>query len=1052
MRLNYRVLTLLLTSLFAAGALAMPIHPDIVKQIKSQPPQIQKQLLYVPDGVNQPAVKHRAEPKTHAAAIFLLIDFSDNEADPMHPPADYNEMIFTTETYPTGSMQDYYEEVSYGQFTLEGEVSAIWLRMPQTYAYYVNGQKGFGSYPRNAQKMVEDAIAAADAEINFLQYDSDGDGFVDALFVVHAGPGFEETGDPNMIHSHQWDLSASPNGYYQTDDGVKIGEYSVEPEERASGAIISIGVFCHEFGHVLGLPDLYDYDYDSEGVGNWCIMAGGSWGGDSQSPETPVHFSAWCKKELGWIDPTPITADSTGISLSNAEDNPQVYRFIETGKKYFLMENRQKTGFDAKLYNSGILIWHIDETQPNNDHQCVDVPCEAHYQVALEQADGLYDLENNVNRGDAGDPYPGTTGNLAFNTQSIPNSWDYTGKPTWVNIQNISEPGNDMTFDASFTPTEPFLILKNQTVSGDNDGDGIPEAGETFDLTVMLANFGLEVADVTVDLTVDGPVTVTDGQADYGTFASEQEKDNAADPFGLMVDALANPGSRVALTLNITAPVGFSQTLAFNLVVSPLPLSTTPLWTGQVNYSSAGKAVDIDGNGYPDLVVSNFMDKTVIYWNTDGTLPNSPGWTTDGAPTAFDVLPVDMKGDQFMELVLINVHFDPNTFEYGPAKSELYANTTGTPETSPIWQSQMHMATSGDAGDIDGDNIPDLVIGCSSEVDVVYRGLASGTFEDEPFWQSLDARDTTGVVLLDIDADGDLDLAASHMEDVLEIYINNNGTLDQNPTWQSTSEPWTLCIAAADLDLDGYPEIALGNYDSPNMVFKNTAGTLESTPSWVSEDAQYTYRLAFGDIDNDGYPEMAAANLSMGSSMPAGLPNGIYYNTGGALTTYPAWTSDTSRPTFGLGFADFDDDNDLDLYTVNLTAAPEMFENVYQETCSALGVTLWMPSTSYTEGDMFALSAFLCNPGETIAQVPLIVLLDVADNYYSGPAWTNINDDFTYYPTDLPPGQSEIIIFDPFLWPEVDGALSGIRFWSAMTNPNITVLLGDYSMVTFDYY
>jgi immune inhibitor A len=1029
---------------------AMPIHPDIVKQIKVQPPDVQSRLLSVPDGVNQPVFRADRGRVTQASAVVLLVDFSDNPADPGHPPETYDTLLFSTGTYPTGSMQDYYSEVSYDQFTVDGLVPLEWYRMPQTYAYYVDGQRGFGSYPNNAQKMVEDAIAAADVDVDFSNYDSDNDGYVDALFVVHAGPGYEETGNPDMIHSHQWDLAASPNGQYQTDDGVKIGPYSVEPEEHANGDIISIGVFCHEFGHVLGLPDLYDYDYDSEGIGNWGIMAGGSWGGDSHSPETPVHFTAWSKIQLGWLTPTILSVDADDVTAAAVENSPVVYRFIDSGQEYFLLENRQKTGFDMNLFNSGLVIWHVDDAMYNNDHQCVEPPCEAHYRVALEQADGRFDLEYNVNRGDDGDTYPGSSGNRIFNTESIPNSWDYTAQPTWVGIDDISDSGDTMTFDATFSPTQPFLIYQSYDITLDDDGDGIPEAGETIEFTVTMTNYGLAVSSVTVTLITDGPVTVSDGSAMYGDFAGGEEKNNAGDPFRIVVDQDASRGARVECTLQISGDGGFTQNLAFSMAVSPLPIDTTPSWQGVVNYSSASCAADIDGNGFPDLAVANFMDQSGIYWNPDGTLDNAPNWKTSDSPTAFAILDVDLQNDQYLELIFINVEFDPQTFEYFPARSTLYANTTGIPNTTPLWQSQLHASTSGAVGDVDGDSIPDLVLGCSMEANVIYRGLATGVFEETPFWSSSDVRDTAAVGLADMDADGDLDVVAGNADDFLIVYTNTSGTPDLNPSWMSTSKPSVMSMAVADMNLDGYPEIALGTFNGPNVVFTNTGGIPGDTPSWQSDDSSTSYDIAWGDVDNDGYPELTAANMMMGSGLPEGRQNGIYYNTNGVLTTYQAWLSDTVKPSFSVGFADFDDDNDLDLFAVNLAAAPEMFTNALpgEPPCDTLGVEILMPFTEYHPGDTCYCDLRICNPDTvTYSDVPVFVILDVYGLYFFAPSFS----DFDYYTQTVESGTTTLTILPVFTWPDGVGTASGILWYAAMTDAAITQLFGEMDIFTFGW-
>ena len=147
-----------------------------------------------------------------------------------------------------------------------------WYRMPHPYDYYVNNNNGFGSYPQNTQKLIEDAVDAANRDVIYSEYDRDGDGYVDALFVVHAGPGAETSGRTDHIWSHRSTIID------RVLDGVKIRDYTCEAEDG------KIGLFCHGLTHVFGIPDLYDTDYSSRGIGRWCLMAFGSWNGGGDKP------------------------------------------------------------------------------------------------------------------------------------------------------------------------------------------------------------------------------------------------------------------------------------------------------------------------------------------------------------------------------------------------------------------------------------------------------------------------------------------------------------------------------------------------------------------------------------------------------------------------------------------------------------------------------------------------------------------------------------------------------------------------------------------------
>jgi immune inhibitor A len=159
-------------------------------------------------------------------------------------------------------------------------------------------------------------------------------------------------------------------------------------------------------------------------------MSGGSWGGGG---DTPVHPCGWCKANQGWVTVDNRTTNSV-VQIHDVKDSHTVYRLWKdgtAGQEYFLVENRQRTGFDASLPESGLLVWHIDESIAGNTD-------ENHYKVALMQADGKRDLELNHNRGDSGDPYPGSTNNTAFNATSTPNSKSYAGADTCVAVTGIS--------------------------------------------------------------------------------------------------------------------------------------------------------------------------------------------------------------------------------------------------------------------------------------------------------------------------------------------------------------------------------------------------------------------------------------------------------------------------------------------------------------------------------------------------------------------------------------------------------------------------------------
>jgi hypothetical protein len=148
------------------------------------------------------------------------------------------------------------------------------------------------------------------------------------------------------------------------------------------------------------------------------------------------------------VDVVQVSSDSA-LGLQDVKTSRTVHRLWTdgtVGQEYFLLENRQQTGFDADLPAAGLLIWHVDESKETNED-------ENHYLVALMQADGSRDLENDVNRGDGGDPYPGWMSNTAFTASSTPASTGYSGQDSLVAVTDISDSGDTMTVRASVHAT-----------------------------------------------------------------------------------------------------------------------------------------------------------------------------------------------------------------------------------------------------------------------------------------------------------------------------------------------------------------------------------------------------------------------------------------------------------------------------------------------------------------------------------------------------------------------------------------------------------------------
>jgi hypothetical protein len=233
---------------------------------------------------------------------------------------------------------------------------------------------------------------------------------------------------------------------------IRVDRFSIVPEFSAiwPGRRSEIGVFCHEFGHALGLPDLYDTRElgvsGNIGLGNWSLMATGGYGGDTQSPEYPTHMSAWPMLFLGLSETVRPTADSL-ITLGAIERGAPIVELWfqgESNPEHFLIENRQREGFDRNLPNEGLIVYQVDDAAiglglPSN--RVIGGPDDA---MRLIQADNRRDLENGSNRGDPSDPFPGSMGLTRIDDDTSPSLRTFAGAVTNLALTNIAPVGDDM--------------------------------------------------------------------------------------------------------------------------------------------------------------------------------------------------------------------------------------------------------------------------------------------------------------------------------------------------------------------------------------------------------------------------------------------------------------------------------------------------------------------------------------------------------------------------------------------------------------------------------
>eukprot|EP00978_Attheya_sp_CCMP212_P001884 scaffold3902_cov53-Attheya_sp.AAC.3 len=418
------------------------------------------------------------------------------------------------EIAPTGSIRELYSWNSYGQFDLESTVYD-WVTLPFTEAYYAGGNSGFTGKVSEAIKHALNELAS---KHNLAQFDSTGDGFIDAITILHSGYGAEWNGASNRIWSHKWALS----GGTHVADGKKVYEYHISPALwSTSGTEIGrVGVIAHETGHFLGLPDLYDGD-GGQGIGSWGLM-GNSWGFDG-SQLRPPYLSPWSKIFLGWMNPTEITSGTFGLEASFR--TPQVFK-VKQGYKngeYLLIENRYAGGIESNNPGSGMVVWHIDESASDTDDAYPGNGWpDRHYRVAVVAADGQFDLEKGTNRGDLEDlfrpNYVSSVGKSGFPTIC---RYDRTSCPH--EIKGISASGEKMFFtlnqgvpetplptrSPTNPPTSAPTPVGGQIMSTSFSSQNFRNAGIMFDIEGLsgqaLSVFGISVD---IDLTTDVKVHI----------------------------------------------------------------------------------------------------------------------------------------------------------------------------------------------------------------------------------------------------------------------------------------------------------------------------------------------------------------------------------------------------------------------------------------------------------------------------------------------------------------------------------------------------------------
>lgn len=370
-------------------------------------------------------------------AIVILVEYSDYAFHTENAGEYFNDMLngdnFTRHG-GTGSARRYFLDSSFEQFRPTFDVYGP-VTLPRNRAYYGgNDSSGDDNYPED---MLVHAVNILDKDVDFSQYDLDGDGYVDNVFIIYAGQGEASYGPAESVWPHAWALAAA--GKTRRADGVLINKYGCSNEWKLTSPD-GVGTFIHEFSHVMGLPDLYCTTYSSAGSetpGAYSVLDYGPYNNEGRTP--PV-YSAYERNAMGWISPI-ILGDKATISLEPLDQSNTAALIGTTlSNEFFLVENRQNQGWDKYIPGHGMMVWHVDY-QPGIFSSNRVNNTSGHQYVDIIEACGRSD-----NRAPAlmsGYTFPGSGNVTALTAETTPALTTWAGAATGVAITEITEDPHD---------------------------------------------------------------------------------------------------------------------------------------------------------------------------------------------------------------------------------------------------------------------------------------------------------------------------------------------------------------------------------------------------------------------------------------------------------------------------------------------------------------------------------------------------------------------------------------------------------------------------------
>jgi len=442
----------------------------------------------------------------------VLMKFKDTPATQLRTASQYDQVLFAAS--PTGASagrpytyRSFYEQMSNGLLSVQGQSYGYAALDSNEVTYTGVAGTCSGNPFRNTncnglfspqavarmQGGLREALRKVDSQVDWTQYDFDGDGYVDLVAFIHPPiDGACGGATNNHLWSHRSYLtnafgSVVPYTTHSVNSQgvpIKVADYILESgvgglDGCDPSQIMPVGTVVHETGHGFGLPDLYDTDYLSQGVGEWSLMGTGNWA----SPLSPSRMDAWSLSQLGWVTIVPLGSAGTH-SFGAAPTSDTAFYLPVSGSnargEYFLLENRQAVEADTAMIEhycqvwyqtnppascgGGLLIYHVDSTQIAQHDPDNTVNSGPIHGLEVVQADDFGNLDASpygcggptagcYDYGDAGDPYPGATGNGTFSQTSVPAAVrNSDGLPAGLVVDQITQlaPNGTMQFRLSY--------------------------------------------------------------------------------------------------------------------------------------------------------------------------------------------------------------------------------------------------------------------------------------------------------------------------------------------------------------------------------------------------------------------------------------------------------------------------------------------------------------------------------------------------------------------------------------------------------------------------